>query len=405
MKAISIPTDKEGLDFLINPDNGKWIITNNPERDKGKIKGKFQWKPLKGTRSVLLNVGGGCNLACKYCFVNNKKEENKMPLKVGKKAIQRVAEMKEENKRVVFHGSEPLMNYPLIKEIVKYGKSLDKDINYSLQTNGTLLDKERIGFLSDNNVYIGVSLDGLKHHQDKTRPFKKGGGTYDEIIKNLENLKKEQKNISLISVVTSHNVKELDKIVELGKNLEAGYLSFNPVVSKNNYLVPTQKDLTENLIKTSETYFSDILHKKKTPTLDHPKRYLFMLLKSKSTSSCLQCAAGPSNPLLGIDTDGTIYPCDYFWGKKNYSIGHINNMGFDEASKSPKNFRNNKEFNKLEECVSCDWKRICSGGCPGEKITTGKRKYCDTTKEMLTYFAKKIPQLKKRGVMNYIINH
>jgi len=91
-----------------------------------------------------------------------------------------------------------------------------------------------------------------------------------------------------------------------------------------------------------------------------------------SSNSCAQCSAGPSNPLLAIDYDGTIYPCDHFWEDSRFSIGNIEEMTLDEASKSLKNFRNNKEFGELENCVTCDWKRVCGGGCPGEGMLTNQ---------------------------------
>ena len=105
-----------------------------------------------------------------------------------------------------------------------------------------------------------------------------------------------------------------------------------------------------------------------------------------------------------VEYDGSIYPCDHFWGEKDYAIEHMDEITIDEASKSSKNFRNNKEFGELENCIRCDWKRICSGGCPGGRIINKKAQYCKSTKQMLTYFVKRIPVLKENELLGKVLN-
>ncbi len=156
MDCTLIPTEKRGLKFFLNPENGKWIFTNNPSKYETRILGNFKMRPLKGTQLILFNIGRECNLRCKYCFLGSKRDEKKvMSLDVAKKALRRVSEMKDGAKKVVFHGSEPLIGFDLIKEVVNYGNDLDKEIGYSIQTNGTLLTPTIIKFLVKNGVYIG----------------------------------------------------------------------------------------------------------------------------------------------------------------------------------------------------------------------------------------------------------
>ncbi len=406
MDLTILPTQKDELKFVLNPSNGKWIYTNNLKKFQDKLLGNINLRPLTGTQMVLLNVGRNCNLSCKYCFLGSKKDDKReMPLDIAFKSLQRVSEMRESPKNVVFHGSEPLMNFKLIKAIVKYGKEIDKDICYSMQTNGTLLNSETISFIKDNNIYTGISLDGTKESHNYTRPFKNGSGSFDIIVNNLHQLKKYQGKVSFITVITKHNVNSLDKIVDFGKKVGADDISLNPVYSIDPDLIPDEQELSDNLIQITETYFSDLLNGINTPKLDHPKRYLSMLLHSdKYTNSCVQCSAGPLNPLIGIDIDGMIYPCDHFWEEKEFAIGHIDDISFDEASKSTLNFRNNINFNVVEECINCDWRHICSGGCPGGRIINKKGQYCNATRTLFTYFAGRIPVLKENGLLKIIFD-
>ncbi|GBE19404.1 MAG TPA: radical SAM protein [Candidatus Pacearchaeota archaeon] len=405
MSELLIPTKKNGLDFLLNPDNGKWIISNNIEKNKSKLNGDFQFKGLKGTQLILFNLGRGCNLNCKYCFLGDKRnEKTSMSFETAKKALHRVSDIKDGVKRVVFHGSEPLLNYQLIKDVVNYGNKIDKEIKFSIQTNGTLLNSVIIDFLVDNNVYIGVSLDGLKENHNKTRPFKNGKGSYEKVISNLKEVLKKQGRASIITVVTKYNVNDLENIVNLGKEIGIQEIAFNPVLSNDVTIIPSENDLTKNFIKTTENYFTDLINNVKTPRLDHPKRYLSMILHNKNyTNSCLVCSAGPTNPLIAVDVDGTLYPCDHFWGEKTFAIQTIENITIDLACSSNRNFRNNIEFGNIQECSNCEWKRICSGGCPGGRIISNKAQYCKTTKEMLTFFVKQIPLLMENGLLEKIL--
>ena len=63
-----------------------------------------------------------------------------------------------------------------------------------------------------------------------------------------------------------------------------------------------------------------------------------------------------------------------------------------------------QEFGELENCIRCDWKRICSGGCPGGRIINKKAQYCKSTKQMLTYFVKRIPVLKENELLGKVLN-
>ena len=402
---ISIKTKQKDIKFILNPENGKWIYTNNPSKYHERIQGNLQLCPLKGTQLVLFNVGRQCNLRCKYCFIGNKRKENKkMSLNTAKCAVRRVSEMSDGVKQIVFHGSEPLLNLNIIKETISYGRNLDRDIKYSIQTNGTLLTSEIIDFFVKNEVYIGISLDGLRKSHNQTRPFSNGKGSYDKVIKNLKLINKIQGRASFITVITKFNVGELDKIVELGREMKIRTIAFNPVLSSNPAIIPDEQELADSLIKITDSYFNNLLTNVDTPRLEHVVRYLSMILHmDKQSNSCLLCQAGPSNPLIAIDIDGTIYPCDHFWGEKKYAIGNIKTMTIDNAAKSPMNFRNDEKFGIIEDCFLCEWKRICSGGCPGGRIVSNKAQYCDATKRILEHFVKWIPILKENGLLKQIL--
>ena len=168
-----LETDFEGVYFVGNRETGEWGLsnldnTNNALKGSSRV---FSEKPFKGVAMIALNMGRKCNFDCTYCLVGDLKNEGiRMSEKVGIKAIERIIELNSKKLQVVFHGSEPMMNYSLIKKLVSYANN--SRIQFCMQSNGSLFNSKNLKFLSENNVGIGISIDGLKEHQNKTRRYK-----------------------------------------------------------------------------------------------------------------------------------------------------------------------------------------------------------------------------------------
>ena len=110
-------------------------------------------------KALCLNVAHDCNLKCKYCFAKQGDFGGKaelMPLEVGKKAIDYLIANSgnRRNLEIDFFGGEPLMNWPVVKALVKYGREVEKpagkNIRFTITTNGVLLDDEKIDFINEH---------------------------------------------------------------------------------------------------------------------------------------------------------------------------------------------------------------------------------------------------------------
>jgi uncharacterized protein len=139
-----------------------------------------------------------CNMRCQYCAYSGKYLYNRphskknMSSKVMKKAVDFYFNNSKENedKNISIYGGEPLLNFKLIKECVEYIKAeYSENVKYNMTINGTLLNKEIIEFLANNNFSLLISVDGPKKIHDRYRLFKNGKGTFDCIIRNLKMLK------------------------------------------------------------------------------------------------------------------------------------------------------------------------------------------------------------------------
>ena len=160
---------------------------------------------LKAKQSVLkaicLHVAHGCNMDCKYCFAGKGEYSGKagiMSLEVGKQALDFLVENSgsRKNLEVDFFGGEPLLNWDVCKELVAYGRELEKThnkhFNFTLTTNGVLIDDDVIEFADRECSNVVLSMDGRRKTHDFMRTSKDGKGTYDKIIEKFKSLAEDR---------------------------------------------------------------------------------------------------------------------------------------------------------------------------------------------------------------------
>jgi uncharacterized protein len=151
-----------------------------------------------GLKQLILEVTKECNLHCAYCRTSGKYAPHNdshtfMTMETCQQAIdffcQRTGSREEAH--VTFYGGEPLLRYSFIKEAVNYVKRKEGKTKYSfnLTTNGTLLNKEIVRFIIENDFSVLVSIDGPETINDRYRLLKNGEGTFKQIMQNLEYIK------------------------------------------------------------------------------------------------------------------------------------------------------------------------------------------------------------------------
>jgi len=225
---------------LINEDGLNTEVTKIIEHARNTL-GIFYPSPLKGLKfpqdreikkqlesglqQLILNVTEDCNMRCKYCkasgayFYERPHSPRYMTPNIAEKAIDFFIthSSKSQRRSISFFGGEPLLNFNLIKRSVEYAISQtgEKNMHFSLTTNGTLLSDDIIDFLVRHNFSLYISLDGPKDIHNKNRVFKNGKGTFDKIIENLQKIKRKSEeyfysNIGINATLTPPW--EIDKI-------------------------------------------------------------------------------------------------------------------------------------------------------------------------------------------------
>jgi uncharacterized protein len=150
-----------------------------------------------GLQQLILDLTNQCNMRCKYCIYSGKyryersHRDSNMPLETAIKAVDYFmnCSSKSEKPDVTFYGGEPFLEFELFRYIIDYVKSKSNNYNFSLTTNGTLLNAEVASYLIKNDISINVSLDGPKHVHDKNRVLLNGSGSYELVMNNLKYIK------------------------------------------------------------------------------------------------------------------------------------------------------------------------------------------------------------------------
>ena len=174
-----------------------------------------------------------------------------MSAEVGKKALDFLVENSgnRRNLEVDFFGGEPLMNFDVVKEIVAYGRDLekthDKKFRFTLTTNGVLLNDDIMEFANKEMDNVVLSVDGRKEVHDFMRPFRNGKGSYDFIIDKFKKFadSRNQQKYYVRGTFTHHNLDFSKDVMHLA---DEGFeqISVEPVVAPDtaDYAI-TEEDL------------------------------------------------------------------------------------------------------------------------------------------------------------------
>ena len=320
-------------------------------------------------KAMCLHVAHTCNLNCEYCFAGQGKyhgEDAIMSFEVGKKALDFLVAHSgaRKNLEVDFFGGEPLVNFEVVKQLVAYARSIEKEKNkhfrFTLTTNGVLLDDDVIDFLNKEMDNVVLSLDGRKEINDAKRKKITGEGSYDIIVPKFQNFVKKRgnKEYYMRGTFTRNN---LDFTNDIFHMLDLGFteLSMEPVVSSPDTDYALRE---EDLDIIYEQY--EILAKKMIERRREGKPFTFYhYMIDLNAGPCIYkriTGCGSGTEYIAVTPNGDFYPCHQFVGHKEFLMGNIND-GITNTE-----IRNEfKECNAYsrKECRNCWAQLYCSGGC------------------------------------------
>ncbi len=320
-------------------------------------------------KALCLHVAHTCNLNCGYCFASQGKyhgERALMSFEVGKQALDFLMDHSgaRKNLEVDFFGGEPLMNWDVVKRLVRYARSVEKargkNFRFTLTTNGMLIDDDVIDFANREMSNVVLSLDGRREINDATRVDYAGRGSYDRIVPRFQKLVKARggKNYYMRGTFTHRNpdfTKDVFHMADLGFT----ELSMEPVVcAPDDPAALTPEDI-EVVKEQYEILAKDMLRREKEGRPITFYHYMLDLTGGpcvyKRISGC-----GSGTEYMAVTPWGDLYPCHQFVGEEKFKLGDIWHGVTNTALRE--DFRACNAYAR-PECADCWARMYCSGGC------------------------------------------
>ena len=320
-------------------------------------------------KAICLNVAHTCNLSCEYCFAKGGKYHGPdaiMDIETAKKAIDFLIANSGNhyNLDVDFFGGEPLMNWDVVKETVNYARSLEekynKHFNFTLTTNGMLLDDEKNEYLNDNMKNVVLSLDGRKDVHDEFRKTIGGKGSFDTVVPKFQEFVKSRgdKEYYMRGTFTANN---LDFTEDIKTYLDLGFkrTSLEPVVGNTDSPYALKEEDLPLLFDQYEKLADMMIE-----AIDNNDEFIFyhymIDLENGPCAHKRLSGCGSGTEYMAVTPTGELYPCHQFVGNEDFILGNL-----DQGIKRNDLVNEFKTCNcySKEECKTCWANMYCSGGC------------------------------------------
>jgi len=348
-------------------------------------------------------TGSACNLDCQYCFFLSKEvlyagDRFRMADDVLEAYIvQLLTSHRTPEVTVAWQGGEPtLMGLDFFKrsvELVDKHRRPGQQIEYTLQTNGTLLDDDWCAFLKQNNFLVGLSVDGPRELHDTYRVNKGGKGSFDEVMRGWECLRKHEVEFNILCTVNAANADHGAQVYRFFRDeLGATFVQFIPIVERSTAeLLPLANQgwserpggprplylqagdlVTERTVKPGQygQFLVDVFEEWVRRDVATVYVQMFDVTLGAYVGQYSLCIHAPTcGSAPALEHNGDLYSCDHFV-EPNYLLGNIKETDMIELIASPKQrqFGRDKLSTLPQYCLDCDVRFACNGGCPKDRF-------------------------------------
>ena len=357
--------------------------------------------------SVLIKpVSGKCNMKCEYCFYNDVAAHRDtadmgfMSEQTLEAIVREVFAMADGSACFSFQGGEPTLRgldfYQGFINMQRRYNIKNIPVTNCLQTNGLLIDGEWARFLSENRFLVGLSLDGPRELHDRFRRRADGSGTYAQVMKAAESMKRHGVDFNILFTVTSESAAMAGKLYSFFRKNGFDFLQFMPCIDplegergKDSFsLRPLEFGVF--LRRFFERWSAEVFSGGNISV-----RYFDNLVSIAAGLPPEACSMrGMCSCQFVFEADGSCYPCD-FYVTDEWRMGNINNLGLNGLFSSTACRRFISSGSRLpEECHACAVRSLCRGGCRRDRENPAMRNYyCRAYRGFLEYAAPKLKEL------------
>ena len=347
-------------------------------------------------------TGAVCNLDCAYCFFLSKEllypgSRFRMADDLLEEYIRQLIEAHAESPfvTVAWQGGEPtLMGVDFFRRSVELAERYlrpGQRVEYTIQTNGTLLDPEWAAFFREHDFLVGLSIDGPREIHDVYRVNKGGRGSFDEVVRGLGHLRDAGVEWNALTTIHAANAgRGREVYCFLRDECDAGFVQFIPIIERvaeasedgtvpwaswrDRPLYVQEGDRVTGRSVTAEQYgrfLIDVFEEWVRHDVGRVYVQMFDVALAnwvgEPPSLCIHSET--CGLALAIEHTGDLYSCDHFV-EPRFKLGNIRETRMLElvASQQQREFGLDKRDTLPRYCLECDVRFACHGGCPKDRF-------------------------------------
>lgn len=285
-----------------------------------------------------------CNLDCDYCFIPEK--STKMDQDTALENAERLTELADENENteVIFYGGEPLLGEEIVRNVVEYLEEQPQNFNFSMNTNGTLLNSNFVNFMDEHRIKTALSIDGRKAEHETYRD------DFEKVIEGYEMLRNADVQTTISCTIGEHNLEELPEIMEyFGSDLNADSVGFNiPMCNAEGEFPGISVDIDDVSDQIIEAFKVARKHNVYEDRIMRPVKAF------ANEDFRIRDCAGYGGQVV-FSPDGKIGPCHGFLHNRKYFSEDFDSETFEKWNERiPVN---------MDDCKDCEGIALCGGGC------------------------------------------
>lgn len=418
--------DKEKRVYLITVDDGNFIFVNShilKQIKRGKIEDVEIFKKLEdkgivltekniqkvikktsnryqfltnGTTLHIVIPTSRCNLGCTYCFASPDKisaDKNKTDMtdETAKKIIEFILKSPSYATSIEYQGGEAIANFDKIKLMTKHGRELnkiyDKDLEFSIVSNLTLMTDEIVEFLIDNDISICTSLDGPKYVHDKNRVINikegKDVGTYDKVIYWIDRINEKykergiDKKVNALMTITQYSLPYYKEIIDEYIKHNISLVDIRELTIVGNaankdevsHIFYSNDQFKEFYMKSLE-YIEELKEKGYNMVERTKDMYETKILENKPTyHTDFESPCGAATGQIVYHSSGDVYTCHESLGREEFKIGNVYTDKWADMFRREETGKAilNSMLESNVKCDRCNFKPYC-GTCMVENF-------------------------------------
>jgi uncharacterized protein len=325
-----------------------------------------------------------------------------MPLEMFEKIISDYIESTDNPQKplvVVWHGGEPLIaGVDYFQNVLEMQRRLGKNRKFInvVQTNATLVNKVWAKFIKENNIVVGVSIDGPKKFNDIHRKNRVGNSTFEMSERGLENLKEAGNSFSVICVVSNENYDKAKLFLDFFASIGVLTVSFIPCFDYNlKHTLDNKK--YEIFMKTAFDYWmSKYKGSIKIRFLEDIMRKIVCLAKNQKCYTGCELSDMCGRNIAVLD-NGDIYACACLTPVKHMKLGNVKTLSLKEIPKTTSFKKMVEQYNDInKKCLTCDVKSICSTGCLNRRLSCYSSEkidyFCEARRKIINHVKNSLPK-------------